>query len=211
MRFLAVVLAACAALPAQAATISFTGTFDSDDDLELFSFTLGSASTVTMMTLSYAGGVNAAGDLIAPGGFDPILTLFDASGAFLAENDDGTPPDVGVDPVSGGAFDSYFELALGPGSYILALTQFDGFAAGSHLSDGFQPQTFFSCPNGTFCDTAGKNRTSAWAVDILGVDSATSAVPEPSSIMLLGLGLLAVAGGLRRRPRGGSGSPQARA
>ena len=36
-------------------------------------------STVTLQTYGYAGGTNAAGQVIAQGGFDPILALFDST------------------------------------------------------------------------------------------------------------------------------------
>ena len=212
MRFTALLIAALAALPAQAASFSFTGSFGADDDIQLFSFSLGSGATVTMTTLSYAGGLNSDGVLIGNGGFDPILTLFDSTGALVSFNDDGLPPDVGTDPVTTRAFDSYLEILLAPGTYTLALTQFDNFANGPNLANGFmrtgQP-TFtgplFNCPNGQFCDSAPSNRSSAWAVDIRDVDRATAAaatVPEPASVLLLGIGLVLAAGRMRKRRAG---------
>src|SRR5271166_7001129 len=92
---------------------SFTGTFTQDDQLELFQFTAPSAS-VTLRTWSYAGGTNAAGHLISPGGFDPVLSLFDATGGLMssspltASNDDGAG--VGTDLSTGNAFDSLLLL-----------------------------------------------------------------------------------------------------
>lgn len=68
---------------------SFTGTFSQDDNVQLFHFTVGDTSTVTLRTWSYAGGVNAAGQTIARGGFDPILALFDGTGVLINQNDDG--------------------------------------------------------------------------------------------------------------------------
>jgi hypothetical protein len=199
MRLLVLLLAA-AIVPANAASFSFTGSFTGGDDVQLFSFSLGTSSTVVMTTLSYAGGVNSAGDTIARGGFDPILTLFDSAGALLLPNDNGFPPDVGIDPLTNTAFDSYIELLLTPGSYILALTQYDNFAAGGLLSGGFTGTTVLGCSNGVFCDTLGKDRTPEWAVDIRNVDQArVGAVPEPSSIALLGAGLVLAAGRLRKR------------
>jgi hypothetical protein len=201
MRLLAI-LAVFAALPASAASFSFTGSFGAQDDVQLFSFTLGSNSTVTLTTLSYGGGVNAAGATISPGGFDPVLSVFDSTGALLTSSDDGNPPDINTDPVTGEAYDVYFQTLLSPGTYQLALTHFNGFAIGPNLSDGFDPITIGGCPNGVFCDSKANNRTSAWALDILNVDQASAIaapIPEPSSIFLLGAGLLLAAGGLRKR------------
>ena len=211
MRLLAILVAAFAALPAHAASFSFTGSFNADDDVQLFSFTLGSSSTVTLTTLSYAGGLSSAGPLIAPGGFDGILSLFDATGALLSQNDDTAPPDVGVDPVTGQSYDAFLQLLLGPGDYTVALTQFDNFVLAGNLANGFTytgSPTFtsiFGCSNGAFCDSTVANRTSAWAVDIRQVDqasAATSAVPEPASVVLLGIGLVLAAGGMRKRRAG---------
>src|SRR5262245_35968039 len=80
--------------PAKADNFSFTGSFAVDNDVQLFNFSVMAPSNVTLRTWSYAGGTNAAGQLIAAGGFDPILALFDSSGALIDQNDDG----VGVAP-----------------------------------------------------------------------------------------------------------------
>ncbi len=70
-----------------------------------------------------------------PGGFDSILTLFDASGDFLTENDEGAG--VAIDPSTGEAFDARITTNLAAGNYIVALTQYDSFANGNNLSEGF--------------------------------------------------------------------------
>ena len=74
------------------ANLSFTGNLADDNDVELFDFTLASTSDVTLRTWSYAGGTNAAGNLIAAGGFDPIVSLFFGTGSpaiLFDANDDG--------------------------------------------------------------------------------------------------------------------------
>lgn len=48
--------------------------------MQLFNFTVGASSTVTLVTKSYAGGILADGTVISACGFDPILTLFDSTG-----------------------------------------------------------------------------------------------------------------------------------
>ena len=200
---------------ANATNLSFTGTFSKDDDVQLFNFTVSTASLVKLISFSYAGGVNAAGSTIPEGGFDPILTLFDAGGAFIARNDDGGDGDpagscpVPTSAVTNAQFDTCFESSLNPGNYIVAIQQFDNFHVGN-LSDGFMSPsgsgpTFtsrFGCTNGQFCDVAGItgtdingnpigmsfNRTNAWAFDILNVDTAT-VVPLPATVWFLATGI----------------------
>ncbi|MEZ5566205.1 MAG: DVUA0089 family protein [Gammaproteobacteria bacterium] len=209
----ALVAAAGLALPlsAAAANLSFTGTFSRDDDVQLFTFNTSTESTITLRTWSYAGGINSAGAAIPEGGFDPILTLFDASGAFIAENDDdsdfgGECGNVATSVVTGECFDTYFETTVEPGTYTVSIQQYDYFSVGN-LSDGFANReeyaddngpilrptgafftSLFGCSNGQFCDADGYNRSNAWAFDILNVDTA-AVVPLPASIWFLATGL----------------------
>lgn len=189
---------------------SFTGTFNRDDNVQLFNFVAGGSSSVILRTWSYAGGTNAAGDVIARGGFDPILALFDSAGNYIDQNDDGGCSLVAADAVTGKCWDTYFSAALVAGHYTVAIMQYDNFA-GSSLSDLFARQgqgnfTFTegwcrgdNAPDATaFCDVSdvtGGARDNHWAFDILGVEGADQVppvigVPEPSSLGLLGLGAL---------------------
>jgi hypothetical protein len=194
-RFLKAAIAAAVlatgSVSALAGNFSFRGNLVGDNDVQLFSFALASTSDVTLRTWSYAGGTNAAGDLIPAGGFDPIVSLFFGTGnpaLLIGANDDGTG--VPVDPGTGLAYDSLLEsFSLPAGMYTVALSQFDNFANGPTLGDGFLG----------YSGTPGfDGRTSAWALDILGADSAS--VPLPGTLALLMLGL-AAAGVTRRRPR----------
>ncbi len=197
--FLLTFLIACSfCLEAKADSFSFTGTFAHDDDIQLFNFQLLNPSTVTIQTFGYAGGTNGAGASIADGGFDPMISVFDATGDQfqLAANDDSGCSDVGTDPTTGACFDSFLILpSLDAGSYILALTQYPNSALGPTLGDGFAFAGLgdFTCEmftggSGPFCDVSLDQRDSHWALDISGVDSAsqqTTAVPEPISGILL--------------------------
>jgi len=210
LRFLAVKalgLSLVAASFASAANFSFQGTLTRDDEVQLFTISVGSTSNVTLRTWSYAGGVNAAGTTIASGGFDPILALFNSSGTLINQNDDGAG--VAADAVTHLNLDTLLRSNLSPGTYTVSVMQYDNFANGPNLSDGFLSSsrpTFtsvFGCSNGRFCDVSAANRTGAWAFDILGVDSAStptppppSGVPEPASVsmMLAGLGVVLLLG-----------------
>ena len=214
-----IVLACCLSVGVACASpiFSFTGTFSQDDHLEIFLFTAPSASFVAQ-TLSYASGTNGAGTAIPAGGFDPVLSLYNATGGLVASstlvamNDDGAG--AATDPITGNAFDSYLAVStLNAGdTYALILSEFDNVpvATGSPTwGDGFTQSGQgdftageFGCPDGTpFCDAPYPQRTGSWAVDIAGARSAsdiTGGTPEPGSILLLSAGLASLAL-LRRR------------
>ena len=199
--------AACAA----ASDFSFTGTFTQDNNVQLFDFALSAPSVVTLQTYSYAGGTNAAGAAIARGGFDPVVIVWDGAGNFVNQYDDGFIPDVNQDAVTGQTWDSFGVDLLGPGAYIVSLMQYDNYANTFSLADGFihagDPNFTLSLPNsgstGFFWDDTGNQRDGHWALDIMGVDSASmpsAAVPEPGAGILVAVGavLLGLKKGLRR-------------
>jgi hypothetical protein len=192
----------------QAASITLTGTFAQDDTVQVFDVVVATGGTVDFRSYGYGGGSTATGQTVAAGGFDTVLTLFSSTGAFLTENDDGT--DVAPDPLTEQAFDARITTNLLPGQYILALTQYDNFATGATLNDGFDETGYSNftadpsftagppCPSGLFRDssnTAGQCRNGNWTVDFVNVASVAprSAVPEPQSAFLLGCGLLSLA------------------
>ncbi len=221
MRFLRTFsLLAFAVLPTalcHADNFSFTGNFVNDNDVQAFVFTVGSASTVTFETFSYAGGTNAAGQTIARGGFDPILAVFSGTGnsaVYINQNDDGGSQ-VPADPLTGEHYDTYLSTPLAAGTYTVSIMQYDNFANGPTFGDGFREQNnpnFLNgvCTDNHFCDVSGvtpyNNRDTHWAFDIDGVNAATiipnptpNPIPEPSTVTLLGTGLAGAAGMLRRR------------
>ena len=175
------------------ADFSFTGTLSDHNEVQLFNFTVGAPSTVTLRTWSYAGGVNAAGATILRGGFDPILALFDSAGALINQNDDGGAS-VPADAVTATHYDTFLQSSLAPGNYTVSVADYANFANGPNLSNGFS--------NGAlspgFIDATGDIRDNHWAFDVLNVNAAVvviprvDVVPEPESyaMMLAGLGLL---------------------
>jgi hypothetical protein len=207
LRLMTVALAVLAGTSASVNAIdySFTGNIAQDNTVLFFNFTVGAASPdVVLRTWSYAGGVNAAGATIASGGFDPILAVFDSAGTLINQNDDGGSS-VPADSVTGAHFDTYLDLgALTAGNYTVSVMQYNNFATGPTLANGFShgngtpaeawfTQTLTGNATGGFWDVTIHQRDSHWAFDILGVQQAIG--PDPSvpdcgaTVGLLGLAL----------------------
>ena len=162
-----------ASASASATSTSYTGNLAGDDDVQSFVFTVNAPSTVVLRSWSFAGGTNAAGTLIADGGFDPILTLFDSDGGFIVANDDDEDFSA-VDLASGNQYDSYIISDLVAGNYTVSITQFSNFAIGPNLSNGF--------PGSDETDFGGRDNHFAF-------DVVVSSVPESQTGVLLALGL----------------------
>ncbi len=213
---LALLSAALSPMLAQAANITLTGTIAQDDTVQLFDVVVATEGVVDLRSYGYGGGTTSTGENIAPGGFDTILTLFTGAGTLLVDNDDGAG--VRGDPATGQAFDARITRNLTPGNYILALTQFDNFANGPTLSNGFAEAghphftadpTFTPgppCPGNLFRDTsgtAGQCRTASETIDFVNVQSATARLvtptPEPGYCWLLGGGFALLGLAMQRK------------
>ena len=192
----------------------FQGTFSADDDIQLFDFTVGAPSTVTLKSYGYAGGMRADGSVVPDGGFDTILSLFDSSGNLIGKNDDGDFPDVNFDPTTGNAYDTFLKVDLAPGDYTTVVSQFDNFFSGDvgdNISEGFDMQGFPTFTGDEypqyagmmFIDVDGNQRTNFWAFGILGVDvaSAPNAIPEVSTFTLVSIGYVMAGCAWYRRRR----------
>lgn len=154
-----------------AGAVSLVGQLDPNDqqDVFLYQFTLSAPGSVAIQTWGYGGTLSAPGDVnaqgnpIAPGGFDPYVTVFSGNGpaaALLASNDDGSCPPGTIS--AGFCRDSTLALpALPAGTYTMALSSFENMSlaenyGGGTLADGFVGLGSFG------------GRTNSYAVDISG-------------------------------------------
>jgi hypothetical protein len=148
------ILALLCAGVGSATSLSYTGTFTADDQVQYFNVAVASSSSVTFQTWSFGGTwettdplyagqptANAAGDSIPAGGFFPFLTLFDSTGHIWdSSNQNIDAPDCGPcrpDPVTHYSYDAYrTTLPLPAGNYTLALTVYDNTPITMNWYDG---------------------------------------------------------------------------
>jgi hypothetical protein len=188
---LACVASACASFSCVAG-ISIVGALDPADPqaVYLYTFTLPAPATISIQSWGYGGtaaapgGVNLAGAIISPGGFDPYVSVFSGTGpsaTFLASNDDGLCPP--GSPAVGQCYDSALALTLPAGSYTVAMTSFLNMSFAENYGSGTLGDGFIAL--GSFGDSS-----SAFAFDIAGGGVGTPVVQSKAS----------------RKPHGGAGT-----
>lgn len=191
----AIVLAVISATAGIAGTVSFQGTFSTDDQVNLFQLTLNSTTAVTIQSYGYAGGVMNS-TLIPAGGFAPDFTLFALVGSDYQEAASDNGGHCGItsaDPVTGNCDDPYIQTTLQAGTYYLGLSVWDNVPVTGLLADGYAQSgnSGFTCAeggvSGQFCDVTDAlypSRSGGWAISFTDFSSVTS-VPEPSTWWLV--------------------------
>lgn len=163
--------------------LTTTGTLANQGVALQSTFSLGSATQLTIFTTSYGGGANANGTTASAGGFMPSLVLYNGAGNYVAG--ETFPSPIGAtDPTTRLNGDAYIRTStLGAGTYIVALSDYQVQQAptATNLSDGFVD--FGS--GTTFSDVQGNARTGNYALNITGPNN-VAAAPEPGTLALIG-------------------------
>jgi hypothetical protein len=148
-------------------------------------FTIATFSSVQAVTFSYGGGTNGSGAAIAAGGFEPYLSLFNSSGAFLASTYFGVtcPSGANTNAGSGQCFDVLLDGGvLAPGTYAIVISAFANMSFAENSGTGTLGDGLTGLGNLAF----GEDLHYAFDVSI----QDASPVPEPKGAVLIGVGVL---------------------
>jgi hypothetical protein len=147
-------------------------------------FAVPADSFMHAVTFGYGGGTSGTGAVVAAGGLEPYLSLFDASGNFLFSTAFGVYCPPGANTVPGGTFGGCNDVLLDAGilpqgNYTIALSAFDNLSSaenvGGTFADGF-----------TGLGNLSKGENLNYAFDIV-----LNEVPEPATAWLMLAALVA--------------------
>lgn len=156
-------------------------------------FHVSTTSTMEAITFSYGGGTNGNGAVIAEGGFEPYLSLFDAAGNFLASTFYGTtcPAGANTNTVSGFCYDVALDGGtLGPGDYQVAISAFENMSYAENLGTGTLSDGFTGLGN------LADGEDLHYALDVILTPGTPT--PEPGFVLPMA-GLLIGLGWLKKR------------
>jgi hypothetical protein len=130
------------------------------------------------ITFSYGGGTSGNGTAIAESGFEPYLSLFDASGNFIASTYFGTTCPVGTNTNS--MTFACYDVALdggtlAPGDYQIAISAYENMSYAENLGTGNLSDGFTGLGN------LAPGEDLHYAFDV--ILASTVAVPEPGGVL----------------------------
>jgi hypothetical protein len=145
------------------------------------------ATTIQAISYSFGGGASQTGAVVAAGGLEPYLSLFNSSGDFLASTYFGTSCPAGAQTWAGNCFDVALDGGiLAPGTYEIALSAWANMSLAenngppANLADGF---------SGLGNLAAGEDLHYAFDVVLPSVVEAGGVTaPEPGTLILLPMG-----------------------
>lgn len=191
-------------LGALSSSATRAGTLPNQAQVLEATFSLSSASSLTVYTTSYGGGKNLDGTTAGTGGFQTMITLYNSAGTYVI-GEQVTSPIATKDPTTGLALDAYlFDSNLAAGSYIAVLTDWlnQQPPTATNLSDGFVD---LGSGGSTFVDEQFNSRNATYALNISA--TGTSAVPEPGTIWLMIPALAGAVIFVRRNRRSSASCP----
>lgn len=144
-------------------------------------FHVSTTSLMSALTFSYGGGTNGVGSVIAQGGFEPYLSLFDSGGKFLASTFFGTTCPLGAqtNTISNQCFDVQLDGGtLAAGDYQIAISAFENMSFAENHGSAFTLADGFTGLGNLF---PGEDMHYAFDVTL----TSTTPVPEPLSAFLL--------------------------
>lgn len=152
----------------------------------VYTFQVTQTTPMEAITYSYGGGTSLTGVDVPAGGLEPYLSLFDASGDFLASTFFGVTCPPGANSVSGNCYDVELDGGtLNPGAYEIALTDFENMSYAENLGP---PYTLSDGFTGLGSLQPGENLN--YAFDVI-LSAQTQTTPEPGSLTMLLSALLA--------------------
>jgi hypothetical protein len=158
------------------------------------SFNVPVSSLMTAVSFSYGGGTNGNGAAIARDGFEPYLSLFDASGNFLASTFFGTtcPAGANTNTDTGQCFDVQLDGGvLAPGNYAIVISAFENMSFAENAGSGTLADGFTGLGN------LATGEDLHFAFDVILQNA--SPVPEPARLSLMGCAALLALGVTRKR------------
>ncbi len=192
-RILAALALAVGAAAAHAVPVVRSGNLVDNTDVVEIAFTLASAAPVSIWTDSWSAGLN----------FDPTISVFDAASTLLVATGDDTPDPTLLHAGQGG-YDGELDFTLlAAGRYVLTLSASGNDPVGPTLAAGFSlagttPIAIADWNQPSYDINRNDQKGTFWRVNVEG-SSAVAAVPEPSEIVMLTVGLAVVAALVRRR------------